>query len=242
MAEIEKMDFRSAIEGIRQQMSMSAIDPELAGEIEQERERERLAKEKRDWIKILERAGIERRYRNCTFANIEAMGIPPQVEDEHRRVKYYADHIVEHVDAGMGLALLGPVGTLKTSLAVAALQEGLKAGISGMFLTMPSLLDTLFTLKDTNREEWARFEDRLRNVGILLLDDLGAEHSEGWVHTKIDAIVSERYNRMKPMIITSNLTSERLSKTYAARIFDRIRQTSEVIRFTGESLRKARSA
>ena len=111
-----------------------------------------------------------------------------------------------------------------------------------MFLTMPSLLDTLFTLKDTNREEWARFEDRLRNVGILLLDDLGAEHSEGWVHTKIDAIVSERYNRMKPIIITSNLTSERLAKTYAARIFDRIRQTSEVIRFTGDSLRKARSA
>ena len=122
------------------------------------------------------------------------------------------------------------------------LQEGLKAGVSGMFLTMPSLLDTLFTLKDTNREEWARFEDRLRNVGILLLDDLGAEHSEGWVHTKIDAIVSERYNRMKPIIITSNLTSERLAKTYAARIFDRIRHTSEVVRFAGESLRKARSA
>jgi len=170
------------------------------------------------------------------------MGIPPQVTGEHQRVRQYADQIARHAEAGTGLALLGPVGTLKTSLAVAALQEGLKTGISGMFLTMPSLLDTLFTLKDTNREEWARFEDRLRNVGILLLDDLGAEHSEGWVHTKIDAIVSERYNRMKPIIITSNLTSERLAKTYAARIFDRIRQTSEVVRFSGESLRKAQSA
>jgi DNA replication protein DnaC len=221
---------------------MIEIDPNLAGEIEQERERERLDKEKKDWIKILERSGIERRYRYCTFANIEAQVVPPQVEDEHRRVKYYADHIVEHVDAGMGLALLGPVGTLKTSLAVAVLQEGLKAGISGMFITMPSLLDTIFTLKNISREEWARFEERLRTVGILLLDDLGAEHSEGWVHTKIDAIVSERYNRMKPVLITSNMTTDELAKTYNARIFDRIRSTSEVIKFAGKSLRKARSA
>ena len=221
---------------------MNAIEPKLAGELEQQRQRDQQDKERREWIKTLESSGIERRYRNCTFANIEARGVPPQVAGEHQRVRQYADQIAGHVDAGTGLALLGPVGTLKTSLAVAALQEGLKAGVSGMFLTMPSLLDTLFTLKDTNREEWARFEDRLRNVGILLLDDLGAEHSEGWVHTKIDAIVSERYNRMKPIIITSNLTSERLAKTYAARIFDRIRQTSEVVRFSGESLRQAQSA
>lgn len=223
-------------------MNMSEIDPLLAGEMEKEREREQQAKERKEWLRTLERAGIERRYRNCTFENVEAQGIPEQVKDGYRRVKYHADHIAEHVEYGMGLALLGPVGTLKTSLAVAVLQEGLKAGISGMFITMPSLLDTLFTLKDTSREEWAKFEDRLRNVGILLLDDLGAEHSEGWVHTKIDAIVSERYNRMKPIIITSNLTSDRLAKTYAARIFDRIRQTSEVVKFSGSSLRQARSA
>jgi len=223
-------------------MTTSAIDPSLAGEIEQERERERLAKERKEWLSTLEKSGIEKRYRYCTFENIEAQEIPVRMLGEYRQVKYYATHIADHVDAGMGLALLGPVGTMKTSLAVAVMQAGLKLGISCMKITMPSLLDTIFTLKDTNREEWARFEDRLRNVGILLLDDLGAEHSEGWVHTKIDAIVSERYNRMKPIIITSNLTSERLAKTYAARIFDRIRQTSELIKFSGESLRQARSA
>ena len=242
MAEVEKMDFRSSLEAIRQRLNMNATGPKSAGELDRQLQQEQLDKQRRDWLKTLERAGIERRYQSCTFEKIAARGVPPQVTGEYQRVRQYAEQIGAHVAAGTGLALLGPVGTLKTSLAVAALQEGLKAGVSGMFLTMPSLLDTLFTLKDTNREEWARFEDRLRNVGILLLDDLGAEHSEGWVHTKIDAIVSERYNRMKPIIITSNLTSERLAKTYAARIFDRIRHTSEVVRFAGESLRKARSA
>ena len=221
---------------------MNATEPKLVGELEAQRQQQELDKQRCEWLKTLERAGIERRYRHCTFTKIEEMGIPPQVKAAYQRVRQYAEQIANHAAVGTGIALLGPVGTLKTSLAVAALQEGLKTGISGMFLTMPSLLDTLFTLKDTNREEWAKFEDRLRNVGILLLDDLGAEHTEGWVHTKIDAIVSERYNRMKPIIITSNLTSDRLAKTYAARIFDRIRQTSEVVRFAGESLRQARSA
>jgi len=219
---------------------MSETDPELAGELELERQREQEAKERKEWLATLEKAGIEKRYRNCTFENISAQGVPEQVKYAYQRVRHYADHITDHVDAGMGLALLGPVGTMKTSLAVAVLQAGLQAGISCMNITMPSLLDTIFTLKDTNREEWTAFERRLRNVGILLLDDLGAEHSEGWVHTKIDAIVSERYNRMKPILITSNLTSKRLEKTYAARIIDRIKQTSELIAFSGTSLRQAR--
>lgn len=238
MQKIEGMDLRALVEEIRQKTSGIENDPKRAGELELERK----AKEEKEWLQLLEKSGIEKRYRYCTFENIKKQGIPRLVEDGYRRAKYYADGIQEHADAGMGLALLGTVGTMKTSLAVAVLQAGLKAGISGMFITMPSLLDTLFTLKDTNREEWANYERRLRTVGILLLDDLGAEHTEGWVHTKIDAIVSERYNRMKPILITSNLTGERLEKTYAARIYDRIKQTSEVIRISGDSLRKARGA
>jgi len=216
-------------------MSTREISPSLVGELEQARK----DKERKEWLVALEKAGIEKRYRNCTFETIEAQGIPDQVEDGHRRVKYYATYISDHVEAGMGLALLGPVGTMKTSLAVAVMQSGLKAGISCMKITMPSLLDVIFTLKDTNREEWVAFETRLRSVGILVLDDLGAERTEGWVLNKVDAIISERYNRMKPVIITSNLLSTELEKTYNARIFDRIQQTSEVIRFAGGSLRRA---
>jgi len=70
----------------------------------------------------------------------------------------------------------------------------------------------------------------------MICDWLDKERRD-WIKT----IVSERYNRIKPIIITSNLTSERLAKTYAALIFDQVRQTSEVVQFTGESLRKGTS-
>jgi len=205
-------------------------------------EKQRKEKESRDWLVALEKAGIERRYRDCTFEAMVARGIPSQVKSECMIAQHYAANVEENVKNGCGLAMLGPVGVMKTSMAVAIIQAGLKRGISGMFITMPSLLDTIFTLKDTSREELASFERRLRTVGILLLDDLGAEHTEGWVHTKIDAIVSERYNRMKPILITSNLLPNQMEKTYTARVFDRIKSTSDLILFDGKSLRRARSA
>jgi len=242
MAEAARMDFRAVIKELQQRQNMSEIDPVLAGELEAKRKEESDAKAKREWEKTLDRAGIWRRYRSCTFDNLAAREIPESVAEGYEKAKYYADNIQGLVGQGFGMAFLGPVGLMKTSLAVAVLQAGLKAGISGMFLTMPSLLDTIFTLKETNREEWARFEERLRNTGILLLDDLGTERSEGWVHTKIDAIVSERYNRMKPILLTSNLTGKLFAKTYSGRIFDRIRQTTEVVKFAGDSLRESRSA
>lgn len=221
---------------------MNEIDPVLAGELEAKRKADELDRQNREWNIVLDRAGIFRRYRCCTFENIATSGVPDAVSDGYRHAKYYADHIGDFFDQGIGMAFLGPVGLMKTTLAVAILQVGLKQGISGMFVTMPSLLDTIFTLKETNREEWARYEERLRNVGILLLDDLGNERSEGWVHTKIEAIISERYNRMKPIIITSNLTGKLVAKNYAGRVFDRIRQTVEVVKFAGDSLRQSRSA
>lgn len=193
-------------------------------------------KAEKEWAERLSRAGIGKRYRNCAFEKLGTL--PDQVIDEYQQVVRYANELSRHMSDGVGLLLKGPVGTMKTTLAVAVLQNAMIIGKSGMFITMPSLLDTIFSLKDQNKEEWANFENRLRNVDMLLLDDLGAEHTEGWVLTKVDAIISERYNRMKPLIITTNLTGDKLKSTYAARVIDRIKATSIEITFAGASLRQ----
>jgi DNA replication protein DnaC len=126
---------------------------------------------------------------------------------------------------------------MKTTFAVAIIQEWIKLGYGGLFVPMASLLDNIFTLKAKNVEEWASYENKIRKTGLLILDDLGAEHTEGWVLTKVDAIISERYNRCGPIIITTNLSAEQLKKTYAERIVDRLRSTSKTITFSGKSLR-----
>ena len=54
---------------------------------------------------------------------------------------------------------------------------------------------------------------------------------------KVDSIITERYNRMLPVIVTTNLTREKLGETYSGRILDRLKSTSKLLAFKGESER-----
>jgi len=188
--------------------------------------------------KLLRSSGVFARYCQASFASIEARGVPEAIREQVREVKEFADNLEEHLESGTGLLLRGPVGTMKTTLAVAVMQRQLQTGGHAMFLTMPSLLDSIFSAKATSPEEWSRFEMNLRQVPLLVLDDLGAEWSAGWVMTKVDAIFSERYNRRRSTIITTNLGGSDMKNRYADRIIDRLRATARIITFnTPVSLR-----
>lgn len=189
----------------------------------------------------LELFGIYERYRNVTF---NSLNIPEQNKTQYEDVKSYADNLQEHIRKGTGLILKGPVGTGKTTLAIAVLRKAIEMKIGCFFIPMVSLLDTILTQRD--KEEAYKFEQRLRNSRLLVLDDLGAEYGKDWVTAKVDSIVTERYNRMLPIIITTNLALRQVAETeplgmaerYNARIIDRLRSTSKIIGFTGNSLRE----
>jgi len=186
-----------------------------------------------------EKVGIYERFQWVNFESIEKRGIPNGVKEPYARVKKYADNLKENAKEGRGLILKGPVGTMKTTLAIAVLDKWIfEHQLSGLFITMSSLLDQIFTLKAHGSKEWADFEEKLKTVNILVMDDLGREHHEGWVLTKLDAIINERYMRQKPIIATTNLSVNELRNRYAEHIMDRLRETSEVVNFTGKSLRK----
>lgn len=190
-----------------------------------------------EFVKRVEAARIGKRYKDCTFANLDARGIPDIVAKQYAEVKTYAANLDEHIKSGTGLILRGPVGTMKTTMAVAVLMQHLHSGGRGLFITMASLLDTIFSLKHKNAEEWAKFENDIRTAKIILIDDLGAEYTEGWVKTKVDSIISERYNACLPTLITTNLSGKDLQNTYAERVLDRIRSTAVDVVFNGKSLR-----
>lgn len=187
----------------------------------------------------LEKHGIYRRYWGCTFEEIEKHGVQHQAVDQYKKITEYVANLRQNITNGIGLILKGPVGTMKTTLAVAVLREHLAAGGSGLFVPMVSLLDNIFTKKARNMDDWLKYEDRIRNTGLLVLDDLGAEYHQEWVLAKVDAIISERYNRMRPVIVTTNLSDKQLQGKYAERIIDRLRSTAKVVNFTGKSLRES---
>ena len=65
-------------------------------------QQEQLDKQRREWLKTLERAGIERRYQSCTVDKIAAKEVPPQVTGEYQRVRQYAEQIGAHVRQAPG--------------------------------------------------------------------------------------------------------------------------------------------
>jgi DNA replication protein DnaC len=124
-------------------------------------------------------------------------------------------------------------------MAIAILRQWLDTGHYGLIVPMCSLMDNLYTLRSTNREEWAKYEFRLRSTPLLILDDLGGEETDkSWVSAKVDSIITERYNKMLPVIITTNLTQEELTGTYSGRVIDRLRNTSAYLTFDEKSQRR----
>ena len=188
-------------------------------------------------IKVLERCGIHQRFRDSSFEQIEEIGVPKSIQNPYIQVKEYAANLNDNIKDGRGLLLKGSVGTMKTTLAAAILHEHISLGGRGLFITMSGLLDNIFTLKANSKEKWATFEQHVRDTPLLILDDLGAEYTEGWVLTKVDAIIAERYNRCRSVIVTTNLSAEQLRGVYAERVIDRLRSTLKVVNFNGKSLR-----
>ena len=197
--------------------------------------------EKRKLKEKLEYAGIYRRYQGVTFDAIEKRGVPTSqnIRGNYSRVKEYAANIDERIKAGYGLILAGRYGTMKTTMAIAILRQWLDTGHYGLIVPMCSLMDNLYTLRTTNREEWAKYEFRLRSTPLLILDDLGGEETDkSWVSAKVDSIITERYNKMLPVIITTNLTQKELTGTYSGRVIDRLRNTSAYLTFDEQSQRR----
>ena len=189
---------------------------------------------------LLLASGVFARYWQACFDLIEARGVPAEIRVQVDEVREYADQLDANLREGVGMLLKGPVGTMKTTLAVAVLQCWLRRGGQARFLTMPSLVDNIFAAKAVSPDEWNQFEIRLRQTPLLVLDDLGAEWSSGWPLTKVDAIIAERYNRRRATIITTNLGSADMRRRYTDRIIDRLRGTFQVVTCnTPVSLRRA---
>lgn len=203
--------------------------------IEQNPEAKDAAEEKRKWEERLYRAGIGRRYYACTFQSIERKGLPDSklLKSHYAIAKDYAKNFKAHKAKGQGLIFAGPVGRMKTTMAVAIAQEVMKDHNRVYFIAMPELMDSLLQ-NNLSRE----VRTRTKETDLLILDDMGAEYQNDWVLNAVDAIISKRYNELLPIIITTNKTPQEMSQRYMSRIFDRLKHANKLLVETGESLRK----
>lgn len=184
-------------------------------------------------------AGIPKRYATMSFDWLREHGtFPEENKDAYAIVKAYADNLKYNLDFGKGLILRGPAGTGKTSIAVSVLKRAIDMGKGGMMISMPNLLDNMLTLSKGDNVAFMDYERKLRNIPLLLLDDFGAEYSKSeWVSAKVESIIIDRYNRMKPIVLTTNYSDSWTKDHYSQRIYDRLRGEYEEAIFKGASHR-----
>lgn len=184
-------------------------------------------------------------------ANLKSAQIPPMYAHKsfenfktntpaRKRHCELAKRFVEKYQLGdRGLMFMGGCGTGKTHLAVAILKGLILRGYTGLFYGVIALLDDLrasYSSSEEGEDQW-RILDSIYNVDILVLDDLGAEKTSGWVNDRLYAIINHRYEHQKTTIITTNQSKKELEEQVGYRILSRLYEMCDVIAFEGKDYR-----
>lgn len=144
------------------------------------------------------------------------------------------------ISNGENVIFLGPPGVGKTHLAVALALEAISQGIGTYFIAAHDLVNDLRRAHAENR-----LERRLRvylSPRLLLIDEMGYIPFEPMEAQVFFQLISKRYDRGAPIIVTSNKSYGDWGSIFgdpiiAAAILDRLLHRSVTVNIRGESYR-----
>jgi DNA replication protein DnaC len=117
--------------------------------------------------------------------------------------------------------LLGPSGSGKTHLAAAIANSCIEGGHLALYVTAPDLLDHLrSTFSPSSEIPYDEFFEQVRNVPVLILDDLGVQSSSPWAREKLDQLLNHRFNSELPTVIVSIVPVEDLDERIRTRLLN----------------------
>lgn len=219
----------------------------------EEREARQKEEERRAWIKartkkLLGDSGIKKRFQQRTFDNFvrDTRGR----EEAYRTAKEYADNFAENFSSGTGLYIEGTNGTGKTHLAAAIALQLIEQGIPVICKTSSDLLTDIKKTYDSEGANEAEVLDIYKRVDLLVIDDLGKELCSDWSMSTLYSILNDRYEDMKPTIVTTNyngkdleraLTPKGCDNTKIVAIISRLREVSRVLTMAWDDARYGRA-
>jgi DNA replication protein DnaC len=180
---------------------------------------------------------IPTRYRGVSFDRPPVPQIDPMIV---RVVRSFTEEIGENLEAGRGLWIMGGVGTGKTTLAMLVSKAALEAGRSVAIYSLPKLLARIRRTydADTGEQSYLDLFERLSAADLLHIDDLGAEKSSDWVLEQLYALVNERYERGRSIVVTTNLDQAELEEQIGPRTVSRLVEIcGDPLPLQGEDLR-----
>ena len=189
---------------------------------------------------------IPARYRGVSFDRppVSDMARDLQTKAAVSEVRAFVDELDERLDAGRGLWLFGDTGTGKTTLAMLVSKAALQDSRSVAIYSLPKLLARIRRTYDSEPggDSYLSFFERLTAVDLLHIDDLGAERRSDWVLEQLYALINERYETQRSVMITTNLPHEELEEQIGPRTVSRLTQICDEVPVFGDDRRYGKVA
>jgi DNA replication protein DnaC len=161
-----------------------------------------------------------------TFGNLSPKGKPScnsersMESQEHFAQVYQAAKAFADNPSGW-LVFLGPSGSGKTHLACAIANHRLNLGEPVFYVGVADLLDHLRSaFGPTSDTTYDELFERVKNVPLLVLDDLTLGGSTAWAKEKLEQILNHRFNTRLPTVITSDVLLERMDERLRGHLVD----------------------
>jgi DNA replication protein DnaC len=175
---------------------------------------------------VMERAKIPKRYEHCDFESYVAdltdgkTWMPGHAQSMKQAKMLTQGFVRDYPGAAeKGLLLMGPSGVGKTHLAVAALKELIRRGHGGLFCDYRELLKEIqASYNQASETTEMSILEPVRNVEILVLDDLGAMKPSDWVRDIVGIVLNARYNKSLSTVITTNYVDNPVAEGEPSRL------------------------
>lgn len=182
--------------------------------------------------RLVARAGIPERFRDREFDASDA--------EQQEAVKPCREWLrrFEPGDLAGSLpapALWGEPGRGKTHLL--SMMVGVvirRHGVDAMYRSTSAMFDEIQDFEGAAEHRW----QRLLDVRVLALDDLGAARLTDWRQDRLFALIDHRINRDLPMLVATNLPPDRWPEAFGDRAASRLRGLVVPFRLGGPDRRE----
>lgn len=201
----------------------------------EKRDKEEAEKKKNEFeqkIKELRRVGFpESNMQEWSFANDDMTN-----SRVTNAMKKYVDNFEKMKKKGKGLLLYGSVGTGKTYSACEVANALIDKGYPVLVTNFARIINALQATFE--KQEYI---DSFNRFSLLVIDDLGIERNTEFAKEQVYNIIDNRYRVGLPMIITTNLSIDKIKKPDDidnGRIYDRILERCFPVEVSGQSRRR----
>ena len=156
-----------------------------------------------------------------------------QMEGILRGCKRYAESFPN--DSSAGLLFIGGTGLGKTHLSAAIANAVATRGYSVVYESAQQIFDTCDAVR-FNRMDIAE-KEKYEKCALLVIDDLGAECITQYSVASTASLIDNRIVNGKATIINTNLTPDKIKKTYGERLISRLLGEFRVLQFVGKDIR-----